>query len=86
MSEGERTVWNEAWALFDELVELPDEDRARRLHLAASVNHAHGDLRLLGREAGKIRLRADDGEGALIDRGAVAQIILLKHQQPLARR
>ncbi len=42
---------------------------------AAGMDHAHGDLGLLGREAREIGLGADDGEGALIDGGAVADIV-----------
>ena len=35
------------------------------------MDHPHGDLLLVGIEAREIRLGADDGEGALVDRGAV---------------
>ena len=38
------------------------------------MDHAHGDLGLLGGEARQVGFGADDGEGALVDRGAVAQI------------
>ena len=48
--------------------------------LAASMDHAHGDLGFFRAEARQIGLGADDGEGALIDGGAVAKIIeVLKH-------
>jgi len=42
----------------------------------AGMDHAHGDLGLFGREARQIGFGADDGEGALVDRGAVAQIVM----------
>ena len=42
--------------------------------MAAGMDHAHRDLGLLGGEARQVGLGADDGERALVDRGAVAQI------------
>ena len=55
-------------------------DRRRGLDLSAGMDHAHGDLRFLARETREVRLGADDGEGALIDGGAVAEIVGgLKH-------
>src|SRR6185437_15795949 len=38
------------------------------------MDHAHDDVRLVGREAREIGFGADDREGARVDRGAVAQI------------
>ena len=43
---------------------------------AAGMNDAHGDARLVGCEARKVRLCADDGEGAAIDLGPVAGIVV----------
>ena len=45
------------------------------------MDHAHGDVGFLGRKAIEISLRPDDGEGALVDGGAVAQIGL-SHGRP----
>ena len=42
---------------------------------ATGMDDAHGDALLQRREAGKIRLGAYGREGALIDRGAVADIV-----------
>ena len=55
-------------------------DALGRGDLAASMDHAHGDLGFFRAEPRQIGLGADDGEGALIDGGAVAKIIeVLKH-------
>ena len=61
---------------------LPNAMKRRRVDEAAGMDHPHRDLRLLGREAREIGLGADDGEGALVDRGAVAQIGGLSHGRP----
>ena len=45
---------------------------SRRLDQAAGMDHAHRDIGFVGGEARKVGLGADDGEGALVDRGAVA--------------
>ena len=42
----------------------------RRVDLAAGVDHTDRDVGLVGGEARQIGLRADDGEGALVDRRA----------------
>ena len=57
----------------------PRRDRHRirsaaRPRHSAGVDHAHRDIGLFGRKAREIGLGADDGERALIDRAAVAQI------------
>ena len=49
---------------------------------AAGMDHAHGDLGLRGREARQVGLSANDGEGPLVDGGAVADVVLLKHRPP----
>ena len=46
----------------------------RHFDQAAGVDHAHRDLGFLGREARQIGFGANDGERALVDRRAVAQI------------
>ena len=51
------------------------EDNVRgRLDQTAGVDHAHRDFGFVGGEAREIGLGADDGERALVDGGAVAQI------------
>ena len=60
-----------------------EHDVRRRLDLAAGMDHAHRDVGFLGRKARQIGLGADDGERALIDRRAVAQIGgALRHGRP----
>ena len=55
-------------------------DALGRRDLAAGMDHAHGDLGFVGGEARQVGFGADDGEGALIDGGAVADVIeVLKH-------
>ena len=50
---------------------------------AAGMEHAHRDLGFARREAREIGLGADDGERALVDRRAVAQICRgLRHGRP----
>ncbi len=49
-------------------------DVLRHIDLAAGMDHAHRDIGFFGREARQIGLGADDGERALVDRRAVAQI------------
>ena len=51
-----------------------EHDVLRRLDRAAGMDHAHRDLGLFGGKARQVGLGADDGERALIDRRAVAQI------------
>ena len=51
-----------------------EDDVLRHIDLAAGMDHAHRDLGFLGREARQVGLGADDGERALVDRRAVAQI------------
>src|SRR5690606_8049382 len=47
---------------------------ARSLYLPAGMYHADCDFGLGFGEARQVRLRADDGEGALVNRSAVADI------------
>ena len=47
------------------------------------MDHAHRDLGLVRGEARQIGLGADDGERALVDRGAVAQIVPRAQTWPL---
>ena len=69
---------------------FPTEERAARggnearaehevagdLDHAAGMDDAHSDARLVFGEAGKVRFAADDGEGAPIDLGAIAGVIV----------
>ena len=52
-----------------------EHEMLRRLDQAAGMDHAHGDIGLVLGEAGKIGFRADDREGALVDRIAVPDIV-----------
>ena len=63
-----------------------EADVPRRIDEPTGMDHAHGDLGLLRRKAAKVGLGADDGEGALVDRSAVAQIGGLSHGRPRLRR
>ena len=58
-------------------------DEARREHEvagdldhAAGMDDAHGDAGFVRGEAGKVRFAPDDGEGAPVDLGAVAGVIV----------
>ena len=69
---------------------LPCEQRAARggdeagreyevagdLDHAAGMDDTHGDAGLVRGEAGKVRFAPDDGEGAPVDLGAVAGVIV----------
>ena len=60
-----------------------EHDVLRRLDQAAGMDHAHRDVGFFGREARQIGFGADDGERALVDRRAVAQIGgALRHGRP----
>src|SRR5262245_49916134 len=52
------------------------------LDLTAGMDHADRDLGLLFREARQVGLGADDGEGALIDRVAVLDVVVFAHCGP----
>ena len=54
-----------------------EREVAGDLDHAAGMDDAHGDARLVFGEARKVRFAADDGEGAPIDLGAVAGVIVL---------
>src|SRR5690606_11755236 len=51
----------------------------RRLDLAASMDHADRNVCFAGREARQVGLLANGGEGALVDRGAVADVVVADH-------
>ena len=79
-----------ATILESQKIGLPREERAARrgdeagaehevagdLDHAAGMDDAHGDAGLVRREARKVGFAADDGEGAPIDLGAVAGVIV----------
>ena len=48
-----------------------EDEMPRRLDLAAGMDHADRDIGLVSRKARQVGFRADDGEGALVDRVAV---------------
>ena len=50
------------------------------LDQAAGVDHAHGDIGLVRREARQVGLGADDGEGALVDRRAIPDVVGAEHR------
>ena len=54
-----------------------EHEVAGDLDHAAGMDDAHGDAGLVFGEARKVRFAADDGEGAPIDLGAVAGVIVL---------
>ena len=55
-----------------------EDEIAGDLDHAAGMDDAHRDARLVRREAGEVGLGADDGEGAAIDLGAVAGVVVLR--------
>ena len=54
----------------------------RRFRAAARMNHAHHDIGLVLGKARKVGLGANDGERALVDRIAVANIVVTAHREP----
>ncbi len=60
----------------------PEIDGEGGLDQPAGMDHPHRDVGLLRRKAAEIGLFADDGEGALIDGGAVAHIVEWDAPQP----
>ena len=53
-----------------------EHEVAGDLDHAAGMDDAHGDACFVWGEAGKVRFAADDGEGAPVDLGAVAGVIV----------
>ena len=61
---------------------VAEHDVVGRFRAAARMDHAHHDISLVLGKARKVGLGADDGERALVDRIAVANIVVTAHREP----